>query len=165
MSAQQDKRPETAQLEAEECIIFEAGGDTFAVALRDVREISELLPLRQMPQTHEAFLGLANLRGEVIGVVDIRIVLKSIRNPPHEKNLLIVLDTQEGAMAILVDRVLGTQVLEEVSMPFTAEKAVKAAASYVVRICSFAGKFTPVLDLSRLLAQEEWRIAKTLGDE
>lgn len=137
-------------------LVFEVGGDLFAVAIEDVREVSEVLPFRAMPKSHGALLGLANLRGEVVGLVDMRILLGLTPTDTLGKEVILIFETGQGLMGVLVDRVLATAELPDVEMPSAAEGAVKETASFVSRMCSYKDRFAPMVDFSKMLTEGDW---------
>lgn len=146
-----------AQAEPSLSIVFEAAGDIFAVDLNSIREVAEPLPLRPMPHCHPALLGLANLRGEVIGVVDLRVILGKPSPQKTGREIFLVFHTPQGTMAALVDRALATAELEFAAMPVQAEASLKTTSAYITRLCLYKGKFAPVLDLPRMLSDDTWR--------
>ena len=146
------------ELNSDLSLVFECGGEIFAVTLLGVREISEPLPARSFPSSHPAFVGMANLRGEVLGIVNLQLLLRLPKASPTGKEVVIVLkDSEEGAMAILVDRVLETTELEPMDMHCLAQTAIQSASEFVVKIGSYKGKVAPVLDLSGLLNHQDWK--------
>ncbi len=98
-------------------LAFALEGETYAVPIRDVREIVKVPPLTEIPRGEPALLGVMNLRGEVIPVYDVKMRLKltsrpaRVAGPPHEVTPLprsarvVVVHLPDGPSGILVDEV------------------------------------------------------------
>jgi purine-binding chemotaxis protein CheW len=85
-------------------LVFRIAGDLFGFKLDDVGEIVRLPALAYMPLGPKSLLGLANLRGMVLPVVDIRPLLGFPAAPLDEAARVIVIDG--GApVAFVVDRI------------------------------------------------------------
>src|SRR4051812_12524187 len=52
-------------------LIFCIQTERFAAPLLSIREIVEPLPYRPVPNPRSYFLGLSNLRGQIVGVLDL----------------------------------------------------------------------------------------------
>ena len=53
-------------------LVFDAGGNKFCASLEDISEVLEVIPLRVVPSSEPAFLGIGSLRGQLISVLDLR---------------------------------------------------------------------------------------------
>jgi purine-binding chemotaxis protein CheW len=85
-------------------LIFRIADDLFGFKLEDVSEIVRMPALAYMPLGPKSLLGLANLRGMVLPVVDIRPLLGLPAAPLDDTARVIVIDG--GApVALVVDRI------------------------------------------------------------
>jgi purine-binding chemotaxis protein CheW len=84
-------------------IIFLLGSELYGAPLLEVREVIENKITKPIPDAVPAFEGILNLRGEVIGVLDLRKLLKIT---PKQSLSILVFDSPKGAMGAIVDRCL-----------------------------------------------------------
>ncbi|MEZ5365126.1 MAG: chemotaxis protein CheW [Bryobacterales bacterium] len=56
-------------------IVFGLHGARYAVSIRSVLELDRLSPITPVPNTPEFVLGVTNVRGEVVSVIDLRRLL------------------------------------------------------------------------------------------
>jgi purine-binding chemotaxis protein CheW len=84
-------------------LIFQLGEETYGTPLLSVREVIENKPAKAVPNSHAAFEGVINLRGDVIGVVDLR---KLLRIPPRQSLSILVFESELGTLGGIVDRCL-----------------------------------------------------------
>ena len=99
-------------------LAVESGGQGFLLGLADAGEIFALPALKPVPHTHGWFVGVANLRGGLHGVVDLAAFL-GLRGPAlpesvREHARLVALNPALGAQcALLVERLAGLRLPEQ----------------------------------------------------
>lgn len=92
-------------------LAVESGGQFFLLPLGQAGEIFPWSSVQPVPYTHSWFLGVANLRGGLVGVVD----LPKLLNMPFERSSLALNDANVLSLnaaldvnaALLVDRLVG----------------------------------------------------------
>ena len=94
-----DKRGEDRHL------IFSLGAEEYSVPLLKVREVIEIPDITPVPHTPSYYLGIMNLRGQVISIVDLNLKLKGIRQELGKKNAVIILDFDAFCLGIAVSTV------------------------------------------------------------
>ncbi len=82
-------------------MLFQLGGETYGTPLLQVREVIENRASKPVPNSAAAFEGVINLRGEIVGIVDLRKILKI---EPQSSLSILVFDAEQGAMGAVVDR-------------------------------------------------------------
>jgi twitching motility protein PilI len=89
-------------------VAFRLGGETFLVARDEAREIMGLpSPLTRVPGSREWIRGLANVRGQLLPVIDLKQYLGSGVTQPGRNTRVIVVNHREVPAGLIVDEVLG----------------------------------------------------------
>jgi purine-binding chemotaxis protein CheW len=91
-----------------ELISFEIGGQEFCIDVRSVREIRGWTPTTRMPQTPDYVLGVINLRGAVMPVLDLRSRLGLGTTEPSPRHVIVVIQHGTRMAGVLVDGVQET---------------------------------------------------------
>ncbi|EAR52519.1 hypothetical protein OG2516_05408 [Oceanicola granulosus HTCC2516] len=73
-----------------EVISFHVAGQSFCLDVRQVREIRRWSPVTLLPRTPAYMLGVINLRGAVIPVLDLAARLGLGETRPSERHVIIV---------------------------------------------------------------------------
>ncbi|VXC32233.1 chemotaxis protein CheW [Sphingomonas sp. 8AM] len=84
-------------------VIFHSAGEMFAVPLAEVKEIIRVPDVVRMPLSPPALLGLANLRGTVLPVLDLRRLFNLPAVEVDDASRVVVLD-QGQPVGLMVDR-------------------------------------------------------------
>lgn len=84
---------------------FVVGDVEYAVAIGAVREIANPLPVVALPRAPEAICGVADYRGEVVPVVDLRVRFGLAPSTLTRRTKWIVIDVGDRFAALVVDAV------------------------------------------------------------
>jgi chemotaxis-related protein WspB len=88
-------------------VVFTVGGDRWALPVEAVSEVQQIAAVTPLPEPDGALVGYLDLRGEVVGVVDARILLGSDAAPWDVDMHLVVVTDGEAHVALAVDDVHG----------------------------------------------------------
>lgn len=86
-------------------VTFLLNNEMYAISLQFIREFSKIINLATVPCVPEFYIGLSNLRGEFIPVVDIKGFLGISKTKITEKSKIIFAKTPKMQIGILVDEV------------------------------------------------------------
>ncbi len=88
-------------------LAFRAGGARFAVPLDRVREAARPRRITPLPGAPKQWCGVALVRGEALGVIDVAAAVGLAPSPPRRESLIVVLCGCDPAL--LVDSVDGVE--------------------------------------------------------
>ncbi len=128
------------------------GGQVFGLPVEQVREIITLESLTPLPVERRGLMGLANIRGEVVPVFDLKGVLDGTpADPGSGRRTDVVVVTGFGPMVLRADGILGTVrgPAEELTAPAGDPGPLGRLVSGVVPMPDC---LLQVLDLERLAA-------------
>ncbi len=91
-----------------ECIEFAASSNSFVIEMEHVREICQLDAITPLPCTPDFVLGVSNVRGEIVSVLDI-LVLVGMQPETEDHDRLIVLDAGDLRFGLAADFILGAK--------------------------------------------------------
>src|SRR5258705_7082060 len=87
---------------------FQVGGDNWFVALHQVNEVIPVPQTLPVPLTHSWFRGVANIRGNLYGMLDFSAFQGGDAiSPGMERRVILVSDRLVGGAGLLVSRILG----------------------------------------------------------
>ena len=89
-------------ISSQQYVTFSLGGELFGVEVSRTREILSLTPVTKVPQTPEYLLGVINLRGQVVPVIDMRLKLGLPAGEETEDTCIIVVEVQVDGEPIII---------------------------------------------------------------
>ncbi|MGI8789238.1 MAG: chemotaxis protein CheW [Pyrinomonadaceae bacterium] len=140
---------ESASSVSEKYLIFFLDGESYAVASKQVAEAAPMLPIAKLPNAPEWLAGIANLRNEIITVVNLSAVLKKQR-AAAPKSKLIVLHSPNSvpSFAFLADRLSEIVSLQDKEIKRTNDENAPYIFGTVVHL---SGKLN-LIDTEKILS-------------
>ena len=138
-------------------LLFKVAGELYGTPLLGIREVVEPQEPKPIPNTVPCFSGVINLRGQVVGVVDLR------RRFGHEATkhhgmALMVFETDSGPLAAVVDEI--DCVVQLTSSHIDTKSVVRAnvPTEYLMGIGNQDGRLISLIDLNKILGSEELKL-------
>ena len=134
-------------------------GELFAAPVVQVQEILDTRPIARLPQAPHNLLGMIDVRGEGIPVLDLRLTLGLETAPDTENTRIIVLKVRprdtELTVGLRADRVFEVTVLDGDQLSPPPEVNGAWTGRSIAGIGRRNGQFVTVLDLDSLLGAAE----------
>jgi purine-binding chemotaxis protein CheW len=143
----------------EQYVIFSLAGSEYAVPADNVREIGEPPNVTPVPNVPGWVLGVTNLRGDVLSLVDLHLFLSMERTDYSEDTRVMVVhaqqDTSSVTTGLLVDRVSDIRYLSVDQIVVPTAPIEDQVAPYLHGVYEGDGRLLVVLNLDRLLLSPE----------
>lgn len=110
---------------------FRIGQRHLLGAIGDVNEILTVPSLTLVPGTKEWLLGVANVRGNLIPVVDMAAFVDGVAAQLSENSRLLLVRQPAGSVGLLVDEVFGQRTVASEQLSAVSEEADPAISRYV----------------------------------
>ena len=136
-------------------LTFNLGEEEYALPLHAVREVIALPEITPIPQSAAHFLGIMNLRGQVISIVDLRLKFR-IKPSSSTETAVIICDLNPYCIGVVVDSVNSVQTPgpEEIS---EKPQNDSSTADYITGIYRKEDRLILLVDLVKTLSLEEQR--------
>ncbi|WP_313026116.1 chemotaxis protein CheW [Pseudomonas lopnurensis] len=138
-----------------EVLTFSLSGETYAVESEHVALVMPLSQYTPLPGTPRHVLGIVNVRGRIVSVLDLRVLLELPMSGLSDKNFLAILHGFGMEFGVLVDRVLGIRQIHRSSLQAEVANLSGIRAAYLLGVTP--DQWT-VLDGARLLSDPSMRI-------
>lgn len=112
-------------------LVFIAGDKEYALPIRYVTEIVEMQPITEVPDMENYVLGIINLRGRGIPVLDMRIRMNTISNYEFEKSVIIIINVDENYIGIVCCGVREVVNIQEASIQPVLDKNIIQSYSFL----------------------------------
>ena len=147
-------------------VVFELGDESYGVDISRVQDINRMQEITEIPHAPESVVGVINLRGRVIPVIDLRKRF-GLPDAVHTKDTRIVVVHLEGNLiGVIVDAV--SQVLRIPADIVEPPSPVLAGvdSKYLRGIAKLDDKLVILLDLDFVLSRREQEaISEVLAEE
>lgn len=97
---------------------FQLGKEIYGIEISYVNEIIGMQKITEVPETEDYMIGLINLRGKIIPVIDVRIRFQQKPLPYNDRTCIIVINVNSDTVGLIVDSIKEvTAICEEEIIP------------------------------------------------
>jgi purine-binding chemotaxis protein CheW len=135
-------------------LTFEIEGEDYGIEIANVKEIIPIQTITRVPDMPGFIEGVTNLRGDLIGVLDVR---KRFRKPTKEYDeatCIIIIFYQDYLLGLIVDAVKETATIPEAQISAPPSAKLSFSNQFIRNIGRVGDSIKLLLDLERFLIQE-----------
>jgi purine-binding chemotaxis protein CheW len=137
----------------EKLLIFALSGLRCALEISDVERILHAVEISPVPKAPEIVMGLVNVQGRIIPVLNIRKLLRLSEIELSLNDQIIIARTASRPVAILVDNVHGVAELSE--QEIISPEALYPGIPYLEGVTKLKDGITYIYNLDKFLSSEE----------
>jgi purine-binding chemotaxis protein CheW len=135
-------------------LTFQLQTQQYGIPIVIVREINRITEITTVPRSPAYVAGVINLRGKVIPVVDLRLKLAMERQVPTRQTCVVVVETSNGFMGIIVDQVFSVVELKKDQIEANPQIGNSMDANYVLGMGKIDSQVLILVDILKLLGTE-----------
>lgn len=140
-------------------VVFKLGEEEYGLCIDQIKEVVITPTVTRMPQTPSFVKGVANIRGNVIAILDLEEKFGLTRNNQVEKkgnNFTLVIESDDYKMGILVQEVPNTLSISSANIEetvFTGDQA--SEQSYITGIVKLEKRLIIMIDIFKVFNDQE----------
>ncbi len=148
-------------------VIFEAGGERFGVDVSKVEGVIEPGEITRMPHAPDYLVGVANLRGKVIAVIDLakKLDLNLSAEAPKASKKIVVVQTGDIKVGFLVEAPDVIKVSTDQIEPSPVKMPDESAGAFVRGIAKLETGLVVILDIDEMFGKWEKSAGEMLEEE
>ncbi|MCB9061935.1 MAG: purine-binding chemotaxis protein CheW [Halobacteriovoraceae bacterium] len=129
---------------------FSLGEENYAIPLLKVREVISTPDTTLIPNSPSYFVGIMNLRGQVITVVDLRKKMGINSECKHKEEAVIIVDIHGINLGIVVDSINKVLEVDMTKLSDISGLKGKINTDYFIGSARFDGVLVTLLDLEKV---------------
>jgi purine-binding chemotaxis protein CheW len=137
-------------------VTFQLEDETYGVNVMQVREVLRYSEIAPVPGAPDYVIGIINLRGNVVTVIDTRSRFGLIQGEITDNTRIIVIESERQVIGILVDSVAEVVYLRSSEIDTTPSVGSDESAKFIQGVSNRDGKLLILVDLNKLLSEDEW---------
>ena len=155
------KRDIEEQTSKEERVIsFRLNQELIGIDIKKIIKITKKIDITPVPKTKDYILGVINLRGNIIPVIDLKKMLE-LPNENKEQNFILVIDSELGNVGLMVDEIEGANTINSDEIQPTPINAIGIDSKYIEGVVMAYNEENDeknlliLLDIDKLFSLEE----------
>ena len=155
-TAELEVRKDQVNDEVLQWVTFQLEDETYGINVMQVQEVLRETEVAPVPGSPHYILGIINLRGNVVSVIDARTRFGLTRRESDEMTRIIVIEAQQQIIGILVDSVAEVVDIQTSEIDTAPNVGNAETSKYIDGVVSRGEKLLILVDLNKLLSEEEW---------
>lgn len=155
--------------ETTQYLTFKLEHEVFALEISKVREVLDYTAVTKVPQTPDFMLGVINLRGSVVPVVDMRLKFGMTKTETTVNTCIIIveieLDGETTILGALADSVQEVIELDPEQIEPPPRIGTRLKTKFIKGMGKRDNEFIIILDIDKVFSVEELAIAQEMSGE
>jgi purine-binding chemotaxis protein CheW len=131
--------------------------EVYGINVMQVQEVLRITEIAPVPGAPPYVLGIINLRGNVVTVIDTRTWFGLPTKETDDASRIIVIESEKQVVGILVDAVAEVVELRESEIDAAPNVGTEESSRYIQGVATMEDSLLILVDLNKLLTDEEWQ--------
>jgi len=136
---------------------FRVGRESFGVPIALVHEIVRVPEITAVPDSPGYVVGVINLRGKIVSVLDLRKRFGETEIVPSKRNRILVMEVNGKLVGLIVDSASEVLKIPETDVHPPPGIFEEGQLNYVTGVGKFNGRLIILIDLNRVLQKGDLR--------
>jgi len=137
-------------------VTFRLADETYGINVMHVQEVLRITEIAPVPGAPNYVLGIINLRGNVVTVIDTRSRFGLPGVETDDSSRIVIIEADKQVVGILVDSVAEVVELNQSEIDSAPNVGNEESSRYIQGVANREDNLLIVVDLNKLLTDEEW---------
>ncbi|OFC68910.1 chemotaxis protein CheW [Alteromonas confluentis] len=137
-------------------VTYRLGDETYGINVMQVQEVLRYTEIAPVPGAPDYVLGIINLRGNVVTVIDTRARFGLMPADTTDNTRIVIIESDEQVVGILVDSVAEVVYLKSSEIDSAPNVGTEESAKFIQGVSNRDGELLILVDLNKLLSDDEW---------
>jgi purine-binding chemotaxis protein CheW len=137
-------------------VTFRLESEKYGINVMQVQEVLRVTEIAPVPGAPSYVLGIINLRGNVVTVIDTRSRFGLGTAEMDDSTRIVIIEADEQVVGILVDSVAEVVDLKASDIETAPNVGTEESAKFIQGVASHDDELLILVDLNKLLSDEEW---------
>ncbi len=156
MSEQRNIAENITEDEVLQWVTFQLENETYGINVMQVQEVLRYTEIAPVPGAPDYVLGIINLRGNVVTVIDTRSRFGLPSSEITENSRIVIIEAEAQVIGILVDSVAEVVYLRSSEIDTAPNVGTEESAKFIQGVSNRDGQLLILVDLNKLLSDDEW---------
>jgi purine-binding chemotaxis protein CheW len=137
-------------------VTFHLGDETYGINVMQVREVLRYTEIAPVPGAPGYVIGIINLRGNVVTVVDTRERFGLLSSDVTDNTRIVILESDDQVVGIMVDSVAEVVYLRQSEIETAPNVGSNESSRYIQGVCHKNDELLILIEIEKLLTEREW---------
>ncbi|WP_137226501.1 chemotaxis protein CheW [Shewanella sp. MEBiC00475] len=137
-------------------VTFKLDNETYGINVMQVQEVLRYTEIAPVPGAPDYVLGIINLRGNVVTVIDTRSRFGLQSAELDDSTRIVIIEAEKQVIGILVDSVAEVVYLRRSEIDNAPNVGTEESAKFIQGVSNRDNELLILVDLDKLLSDDEW---------
>ena len=137
-------------------VTFQLEDETYGINVMQVREVLRYSEIAPVPGAPDYVLGIINLRGNVVTVIDTRSRFGLMPGEISDNTRIVIIEAEKQVIGILVDSVAEVVYLRSSEIDSTPSVGTEESAKFIQGVSNREGQLLILVDLNKKHKRNGW---------
>ena len=137
-------------------VTFRLDNETYGINVMQVQEVLRHTEIAPVPGAPSYVLGIINLRGNVVTVIDTRQRFGLSPAPITDNTRIVIIEADKQVVGILVDSVAEVVYLRQSEIETAPNVGTDESAKFIQGVCNKNNELLILVDLEKMMTEDEW---------
>ena len=130
--------------------------EVYGINVMHVQEVLRYTEIAPVPGTPDHVIGIINLRGHVVTVIDTRRKFGLVPTDVTDHTRIVIIETERSVVGIVVDSVSEVTYLRQSEIELTPNVSNDDSSKFIQGVCHKNDTLLILIELDKLLSDDEW---------
>ncbi|MDH5570526.1 MAG: chemotaxis protein CheW [Gammaproteobacteria bacterium] len=137
-------------------VTFRLDHEKYGIKVMQVKEVLRMTEIAPVPGAPDYVLGIINLRGNVVTVIDLRSRFGLMSAEADDSTRIVIIEADNQTIGILVDSVAEVADIKSSDIDVAPNVGNDESSKYIQGVSSQGDELLILVDVNKLLSEEEW---------
>ncbi|VVN45759.1 Chemotaxis protein CheW [Pseudomonas fluorescens] len=137
-------------------VTFKLDNETYGINVMRVQEVLRYTEIAPVPGAPSYVLGIINLRGNVVTVIDTRQRFGLMNAQISDNTRIVIIEADKQVVGIMVDSVAEVVYLRQSEIETAPNVGSDESAKFIQGVCNKNNELLILVELDKMMSEEEW---------
>ncbi len=137
-------------------VTFRLAQETYGINVMMVQEVLRYSEIAPVPGAPDYVLGIINLRGNVVTVIDTRQRFGLDASDVSDSTRIMIIEADQQVVGIMVDSVAEVVYLKQSEIETAPNVGNEETGKFIQGVCNKNNELLILVELNKLMSEEEW---------
>ncbi|WP_095080123.1 MULTISPECIES: chemotaxis protein CheW [unclassified Pseudomonas] len=137
-------------------VTFKLDNETYGINVMRVQEVLRYTEIAPVPGAPSYVLGIINLRGNVVTVIDTRQRFGLGTVEVSDNTRIVIIEADKQVVGIMVDSVAEVVYLRQSEIETAPNVGNDESAKFIQGVCNKNNELLILVELDKMMSEEEW---------
>lgn len=138
-------------------ITYRLADELYASPLLSIKEVVKVPRIKPVPYMHDYFLGIINLRGKIISVIDLKRKFK-LGAALASTGFILVVEVEAGQVGIVVDDIVAVDKFDESDIGLNSQIKTHVPMQFFLGVAKTKDNLINLIKISECISEDDMRM-------